>query len=170
MADKKTDGQDTPETQSSDEAGDQPAEAEAETEPEASTPQGDAARVAAGEPAEVSRHDEDHNYHYAGAEISERSGFVPLWMVLTVLFFILFGVFYAITHWDAGSVEPPSAQAQKQVGQLDAPVAHDPQWVQAAKQYGTVANLFIATLVIAIALTFYQLFRRKVVNRRAADW
>jgi hypothetical protein len=103
---------------------DQPADEPVE-QPEAESAQGDAREDAAAEddsvgespvaapdpPAEepeVSRHDEDHNYYYASAEITERSGIFPKWMMVLIAFFVVFGVLYIYYNWDGGDPYEPA--------------------------------------------------------------
>lgn len=113
------------------------------------------------EPAEVSRGDGHHNYHYATAEISERGGFIPIWLVITVLFFITFGVVYAIHYWNVKDpLEPISGQQQTIRGVAEpstTPV------LDRLNEYVTVESAAVACAGLAVLIggSLYVVRRRR---------
>ncbi|MCG3181618.1 MAG: hypothetical protein BIFFINMI_04016 [Phycisphaerae bacterium] len=100
---------------------DSDAKDQAAGEAAADRPQGEPAANASAEAAaaatepEQSRRDEQHNYYYATAEITERSGIFPKWMMAVVAFFVIFAVVYVMRYWHgANDIEPPRVQHSQQ--------------------------------------------------------
>ncbi len=150
-ADEPTKNPDDQQAESDEEQTDEAAEARAESV-ESDSPD---------EPVEISRGDGHHNYHYATAEISERGGFIPIWLVLTVLFFVTFGVVYAIHYWNVKDpLEPISGQQQTIRGVAEpstTPV------LDRLNEYVTVESAAIACVGLAILIggSLYALRRRR---------
>lgn len=44
---------------------------------------------------------DDGEYHYAHADIREREGRIPLWLVLVVFGLLAWSVYYTIVYWSA---------------------------------------------------------------------
>ena len=40
-------------------------------------------------------------YHYRSAGIRERSGGVPLWLVMVAVALLIWGLYYGVTYWSA---------------------------------------------------------------------